>query len=358
MWGLRRLLMKIKNPYNFAKIDEEHIDRKKDVKRFGGLSGVLTVEITFLTEAVAAGINTSEKKEFMRIGDKIGIYGSTLKGLLRATSEAISNSCISMIADKNLINRNTRIDTCVIDRNNKNAQGLCIACRIFGTTNKKISGDGDFNFAGKIKVMDAVYSGNRGNPEKRFISSTALRKPQDHHEQFYKNGNKIKGRKFYYHHQNASALHVRGEVELEVVLCGSIFTFDIIYNSLDKDEIALLLQTIELEPGLGHKLGMGKPLGLGSCVMKVVALKELDSAHRYLQPVGFPEPESVESELGERLKELKTGYKKGKALDGCPSLRSLLALPDEKDVVPIQYPTKEWFNNNKEKLPESGLLEL
>ena len=54
----------------------------------------------------------------------------------------------------------------------------------------------------------------------------------------------------------------------------SDFTFTISFENLTEKEYGLLLLTLELEPELGHKIGMGKPLGLGSCIIKVKEIKE------------------------------------------------------------------------------------
>ncbi len=347
------------NPYNFAAIDEENVAREQAI-RYGGKSGVITVTLRFLTEAHVGDGN----RKFMKVGAKTGIYGSSLKGLLRATAEAISNSCISMISDElsGSLKDDILIKKC--DKDN----GLCIACRIFGTTVKNsIINDEEesFSFAGKIKVMDAVSVDTRKITKDAYLQNEhSLSSPKPlRHRIFYFDNNKIKGRKFYYHHKKAN-LPQRGELKIEVVSENSEFEFEIHYNSLTDKELGLLIQSIELKDGFGHKLGMGKPLGLGSCKMRIIRLKELNSKDRYSKLDSVNEIEGKEIE--KHIEGLTKSYANGKALDLSRNsqLKDLLRLDKSQNnngspgALQIKYPSQNWFSANKNvPLPPDGILD-
>ncbi|MEC4685198.1 MAG: RAMP superfamily CRISPR-associated protein [Nitrospirota bacterium] len=349
------------NPYNFAGIDEENVAREEAV-RYGGKSGVLTVKLTFLTDALVGDGN----RKFMKVGGRTGIYGSSLKGLLRATAEAISNSCISMISG----DLSGSLDNILIEKCDKD-HGLCVACRIFGTTVKsyKINDEEEtFSFAGKIKVMDAVSIDT--NDTKKMTREVYLKNEHSlsspnplRHRIFYFDNNKIKGRKFYYHHKKAN-LPTTGEIRIEVVPEASEFEFEIQYNSLTDKELGLLLQSIELENDLGHKLGMGKPLGLGSCEMRIIRLKELNSKDRYssLGSAKVFEGEALEKHIQGLTKSYENG--KALALSRNLKLKDLLRLDKSRNnngspgPLQIKYPGQKWFSANKNvPLPSDGILD-
>ncbi len=347
------------NPYNFAGIDEENVPREQAI-RYGGKSGVITVRLRFLTEAHVGDGN----RKFMKVGAKTGIYGSSLKGLLRATAEAISNSCICVISGElsGLLKDNILIEKC--DKDN----GLCIVCRIFGTTvkNYKINDKEEtFSFAGKIKVMDAVsIDAKKITKDACLQNEHSLSSPKPlRHRIFYFDNGKIKGRKFYYHHEKAK-LPTNGEVKIEVVSENSEFDFEIHYDSLTDRELGLLIQSIKLKDGLGHRLGMGKPLGLGSCKMKIISLKELNSKDRYLNlgSVNVIERDAIDKHIQGLMK----SYENGNALDlpRNSQLKNLLRLDKSQNnhgvpgPLQVKYPGQDWFSVNKsEPLPTDGILD-
>jgi len=287
----------------------------------GEYTGEIVCHMRFLSDFITVDTSSTKNNNYnkkpLKINGNLGIQGSSLKGLIRSTAEAISNSCISMISKpykykfmhgmpvgtstsgvtyKKIYNRGKYylvfdqkkyvaekkyIDSC----NNKN--GLCICCTLFGTT---VDENESFMFKGKLRFSDAIYLGfcNEDNEiveKKNKIKSIKLKthslsNPKNHHENFYLNGTEIKGRKFYYHHQNDYLYKSRNGDSAELVEKDSVLKFTISFENLTKEEYGLLMTTLELESGLGHKIGMGKPLGLGSCIIKITEIKEF-SKKRY-----------------------------------------------------------------------------
>lgn len=366
--------MSFANPYNFASIDENKIERKSHEIQ-GEYNGKIICRLRFLNNFITAGENNGWEKRQLKINGKIGIQAPSLKGLFRATAEAISNSCISMMSDKyryrfmpgmpvgtlpsgvdykidskdrknnlvfnqkRLVNENALIKSC----NSK--KGLCLCCMLFGTTAKEDEiGEESFTFKGKIRVLDATYLGIYDKNDKiinvdpiitKYLRKHSLSNPKNHHENFYLNGNKIKGRKFYYHHKNDGLLDRRQEetILVDLVKKDSIFGFTIYFENLTKEEYGLLLTTLELEPGLGHKIGMGKPLGLGSCVIEVKEIVEF-SKNRYLSIDNSGEIYNDEKHnILDRKIAIKKEWKKGIPND----LRCILTI--DNGFI-IKYPEK------------------
>jgi CRISPR-associated protein (TIGR03986 family) len=93
----------------------------------------------------------------------------------------------------------------------------------------------------------------------------------------------IRGRKFYWHHLNVNPyIEEKDEINPEVVSernvavrplkKGNVFKFKIYFNHITADELKKLLWVLEIggrNKTQAHKLGMGKPLGLGSASVTV-----------------------------------------------------------------------------------------
>ena len=420
--------MNFANPYNFVVINEENVPRETELlyhEKFSGNgnSGRIRCNIIFRTNFITAGINTNRenrerKKKTLRINEEYGIQGSTLKGMLRATAEAISNSCISMMlsSHERYVNKNVLIKSC--DKTN----GLCICCRLFGTTVKD-----DFTFKGKITLSDAIHkklkylfswdqnlvnnnerlkeflkqdygidcvetaeietidnnktikmstdtnslllSLNDENTkvnlqidnvetdefivkmvneelsifkldthQRKYLKNHSLSSPKPQHENFYFNGNKIKGRKFYYHHNQDGLSNINEEqaYRVELIRSGSIFQFEITFENLTEEEYGLLLFTLELEPELGHKIGMGKPLGLGSCIIEVEEIKEF-TKKRY-QSLSEEDRWIIYNENNNNLIDRKDEIKKWWKKEIPPELECILKLDNK--FSEIRYPNR------------------
>ncbi|MBE9593892.1 MAG: hypothetical protein IMF19_10500, partial [Proteobacteria bacterium] len=115
---------------------------------------------------------------------------------------------------------------------------------------------------------------------------------------YYTTSSKLRGRKFYWHHhpwdktlksyttteeeleRNRQKLGLTSSVEL--LLPPAEFTFTVEFDNLAESELGLLLWSLELEEGLAHKLGMGKPIGLGSVKINT-ELEIIERIDRYTE---------------------------------------------------------------------------
>lgn len=118
----------------------------------------------------------------------------------------------------------------------------------------------------QIALWNPDYAGNWGNIEgKAKIKSQTDYVPR------------IRGRKFYWHHEFNKNLFLKEDqasklnIKIRPIKERARFEFKLFFNNLTEPELKQLLWTLELGNDLGkaHKIGMGKPLGLGSIKINI-----------------------------------------------------------------------------------------
>lgn len=167
---------------------------------------------------------------------------------------------------------------CGSKKNNKN---ICPACSLFGMNKNNKKEDG--GIGSKIRVTDAYLEGDLIDLGK--VTLKELAGPKATYFPFYSKANKpyneidarIRGRKYYWHNQNAvnnkneyadSEKTIRNSTQ-ELIGVGTKYTFSVYYDEITKKQLEELIWTINFweneETGnMCHKLGHGKPIGLGS----------------------------------------------------------------------------------------------
>lgn len=75
--------------------------------------------------------------------------------------------------------------------------------------------------------------------------------------------------------------HKKQLTRIQPVRPNAQFTFRVYFENLTDEELGALLWALELPAGCAHKLGMGKPLGLGSARISVLKLTLTDRRQRY-----------------------------------------------------------------------------
>ncbi len=313
------------NPYDFVRIDWQHPpEREKPVwhhRLFDTnkelYSGHIEIDIYVETplfifdpyskvaDGRQAGSDAKRPAQFIQNGQKEYIIpGSSLKGMLRSVVEALGNGCLTLFDGqyKDDRNKDRRSPTREIDYRKKIApsfqhchtnSNLCISCRIFGMLKDRVSGV----FLGKVNIGDARAQADRvyiGKP----MYTAVLSKPKPHHSAFYLDEEEryIAGRKFYFHHDQdqiltASHFIPSGKTNpkpanryIQPLGYDTRFHFCLDFTNLATEEFAHLMQAIILEEGMRHKIGYGKPLGLGTIELKPMRLTLIDYAARYKQP--------------------------------------------------------------------------
>lgn len=190
----------------------------------------------------------------------------------------------------------------------------------------------------------ALYFKN-SNGRGGYISKEQL-SPQRHHPQ---------GRKFYLHQKKDGTpwktRHLddkccKQKVEITPVRDGAVFYFHIDFDNLSAIELGLLLYSLNPSNTFHHKLGMGKPLGLGTVKIEPVGLFTINRKERYsVKPdedifaegrkryhYGWLKNKENYEILNDLYKQEAQDYDKGLKQIDCAKLRQDFAEKMDKDI--------------------------
>jgi CRISPR/Cas system CSM-associated protein Csm3 (group 7 of RAMP superfamily) len=362
------------NPYDFVRIDwNKRPERHRPIwhnrlfdKNTELYSGQLEVDIIaetplfiFATED-ASSENTREPARFTHNaqGDYI-IPGSTLKGMVRNVFEALGNGCLTLFDERyrgkgGAERIDYRMKVPSEFQHCSDPTKLCIACRTFGMLRERSQGV----FLGKVNIGDAVIYEDKiytYDP----IYTKPLMEPKPYHASFYLDEKEqhIAGRKFYFHHPpKLEPLTENGPIYFGKTLAnryigpldyGSEFHFRVDFTNLEADEFRALLQAIVLDDKMRHKIGYGKPLGLGTIELRPTRLTLVDYATRYSTTSGANrgktvyEGDALWDYLYDRLDEFAASGLVHIAMD---DLARIWRWPPEPNVA-YHYPDKRgWFD--------------
>ncbi len=211
-------------------------------------------------------------------------------------------------------------DTKPCDRHNR-----CESCGLFGTVGDSETGSG---MVSKVRVCDAKAL---ARPQTELVTLQELGTPRNSYLPFYmKNykegsdydtrGAEIAGRKYYWHHKEPNPKNktfqanekAKRNTTMELVQPGAKFSFDIFYDGITDEQFEQLLWTITIgenkpDSTLCHRLGHGRPLGLGSVKLAVDSCTErtFDGADYHVFPVDIPEQISEDAVQSSKTKYVK-----------------------------------------------------
>ncbi|MDE5832448.1 MAG: hypothetical protein K2H64_05620, partial [Desulfovibrio sp.] len=104
----------------------------------------------------------------------------------------------------------------------------------------------------------------------------------------YNEQSALRGRKMYWHQRQLATPKIEEPEKKRKVISilhplarDARAEFEIRVTNLTDLELGCLLEAIDLEDGLAHKIGMGKPFGFGSVRLKIVELDIEDTTERY-----------------------------------------------------------------------------
>jgi CRISPR/Cas system CSM-associated protein Csm3 (group 7 of RAMP superfamily) len=365
------------NPYDFVRIDWKNFPKRKEplwhhrltmVNNTQLYSGRIEVEIEaetplFLPDTRANAedrlkSDPTKTLSFMQrmIGDQVTyiLPGSSLKGVLRELVETLGNGCLTLfdrtyeykhIKEKIKINYGDLVPP-KFRQCNKHKE-LCIACRIFGMMGR---GSRAEVFLGKVDISDALSVNVVTHVPEYTLS---LMNPKPHHEAFYLDPTKqhIAGRKYYFHHVQPTFGHGPQAYNRRIhpLGKGTRFQFHVDFTNLEPEEFAALLLAIRLEPTMRHKIGYGKPMGLGSVHFIPTRLTLVNYANRYtvegvLNGGGrsMREEEDLQTFIDAHIAEYAPNFLMQEAL---VDLRRIWCWPPPADVK-YEYPGQAWFENH------------
>ena len=288
----------------------------------------------------------------------------------------------------------------------EDTENLCPACRIFGTAIEKDKKEKAKSFAGNVSFSVCELKGDNPN----LISGQILKilsSPKPTSYNFYLQVNdpndprkvrdydgraierrgrgfspnprnigevELRGRKFYWHQPYDETLpsdeilkrYTTTEEELkrnnqklgltssvELLLPPAEFTFTVEFDNLDDSELGLLLWSLELEKEMGHKLGMGKPLGLGSVEINIEKLEIIDRVNRYTE-IFSPciHDKTAEKQICiDKFKEKLEAENSSKKFDEIPNISDLKKIMDLQSPPQdsVKYPGDfNWFARHKD----------
>jgi hypothetical protein len=246
-----------------------------------GLTGQIAFEIEALTPICVhhnpSRPDNSGRHRFAHLGDVPVLPATSLKGMLRSVHEVVTNSTLGLLGL-----RRGRFAESVPEgyRPGQADASLTPSEALFGM----VGGEGSqsVGYAGRLFVDDLPLTVDLVDQR---VSRPQGGQPKPDHESFYfmpgPGGRPvILGRKFYYHQRDyREVLRVyredRGmkEITVQAIPPKALLAGTLRFLSLERDELAALIYSLILEPNLAHKLGYGKPLGLGSLRIRVKQLE-------------------------------------------------------------------------------------
>jgi CRISPR/Cas system CSM-associated protein Csm3 (group 7 of RAMP superfamily) len=280
------------SPYNFVPLSEKEPVRARypglDRLSPGSYSGVLVCHLTAVTPLFSADHQrarpVAERDSrtlfpFLRNSSGVPILqATTLKGMVRAVYEAAFPSCLPLVAESGLSQKGRdKVPYKLTLRAShdhsacKDIDHLCPACRLFGIA----QGD-EVHAQGRAIFSDAVLS--KENLLEEEVKLAELSSPKPHHYAIYslagKEEGEIRGRKLYIHHEPSEpptleAWSPRANAIKEFAPPGSQFSFKIRFDNLNREELTGIVSILVLDDQHGHKIGMAKPLGYGSCQITI-----------------------------------------------------------------------------------------
>ncbi|WP_028324733.1 RAMP superfamily CRISPR-associated protein [Desulfatirhabdium butyrativorans] len=336
-------------------------------ERFEGHCGLLTCSVENLTPLFVGASTQGDPRLFVQRESRPVIPGSSLKGMFRSLAELVGGGCCSVRNTGG--NHPSPVPNTMAKCSRIN--NLCITCRMFGAME---SGSNARVHMGKVSFGDAMLLDETPRPKTFpvYLSSFGVR-----HEPFYRSPQTgtLDGacRKLYFHqpmHRETiatlpSAVRERAW-KVQALLPNHRFQFTAQYHNLADDELALLLYVLHLEEDvqvtigeeaiplrgpLRHKIGNAKPLGMGTCHIRIERWELLPDARRRFASLQTNhirqlEGEALETEIGRWIQ----GYVTDRS-ETMDHFRKMM-IWDEADTRTFSYPTFEWFRNpNTSGLP-------
>ena len=233
----------------------------------------------------------------------------------------------------------------------RHPEGLCPACRVFGTTSYK--GRVRFGFARPVNKLTWLMDNNgKGG---KYLTLELLERPRPTWSMGDTNSI-VPGRSIKIHHdgwkrivegnKNGALKPTANNSSEEPVDIGNKFVFEVCFENLHPWKLGLLLYSLELEDGMGHKIGKAKSFGFGSVKIDVDGIL-LRTTRKDSGRAGMTEEKNwVDATLckGEYLakgfEELQRWFKNKvwHEVDHIKNLRTLMQFTDKHKTINARFP--------------------
>ncbi|NCJ07621.1 CRISPR-associated protein [Synechococcales cyanobacterium C] len=266
----------LKNPK-----DHHGHDRYRPDRLHGKLELKLTVKtaVHISTGIVARGEDVGDRVPLIKTmaqsqQQQLTIPGSSLKGVVRSVFETLTNSTLAVTTGR----YRQKMPQERLPCNRK--EELCPASLVFGA----------LSWQGLIHFTDATCEAAKSSTG--FMPSLYRPRP-DQSPAYFRNGRAV-GRKFYYHAVKAVSGGDRG---IPVQQAGTEYVFGttLQFMNLSAAEVGTLLIALgqDAKYPLALKVGGGKPIGMGTMTIEVVALEKPDNLKARYTTYALPESDRL-----------------------------------------------------------------
>lgn len=359
------------NPYDFVPLEgvPTYVERRS-MAAATGYCGSIRFRIHTLTPLFIHQDPSSPQSgvyRFASLQGKPTIAATSLKGMLRSVHEALTNSTMGLLASERrgaFYRGRMPKEYFPSERTDK----LSASEALFGMVGGK--GDSSVGYAGRVLLNDMPLPGEH-------FSELTLRRPsrggapKPQHESFYfddRQPGHILGRKFYYHQEDRelfwyySASRQRSTELITLDAVGRQRSLDdgvLRFVDLNEMELAQLVYALVLEDGLVHKLGFGKPIGLGSLRIAITAL-HVESAggtgSRFFVYTPEPTYEDWTDRVGD-LRDMARAAWLGRGALGVQSYDAFCAIARWQTAEIYAYPDFPFFQAERGRTSKTTLWE-
>ncbi len=352
------------NPYRWVRVADQPIQHAKPGfhHQFSGLSGRIQCELEALTPLLIGDGQGQGNFIRSRKDNKPFIPGTSLKGAIRALAELVGNAAVPSDRDQS----DSGHAASQASRGDGQNWQLDIVARMFGYLGGRKA------FAGLVRFSDAHLLADKAPIAGSF--KVAGGQPHPAHRPFYPDNER---RKLYHHQIGATGLTpphggIREDQKRTVhpLTPGTTFGFRVDFSNLRDEELSLLCYCLVLEKevevslsvgALGpkahepititgpmrHKVGGCKPQGGGSCHIRLTRLVLCtDPAARYRGQSS--ETEFTDAALANEI-DRRTHAIRSRTDVTIRELRAMMLYPLSDPRNPVNYPTYQWFQAEKER---------
>lgn len=286
---MTRSRMHEKNPYDFVPFEGKptYQTNPPTLALVHGLTGTICFDVDILTPlCIHQDPGQTGVRDFAILGGQSVIPATSLKGMLRSVHEVVTNSTLGIVTSRPRGWNHKDIPRAYMP--GQSPDRLTPSEALFGMVGAARSDDA-VGHAGHVLVRDVPVDIDL---KPQSVSRPSGGQPKPAHRSFYVTPDgQILGRKFYYHqHDYERVLHIYAvdrrmpTVKVESVPSGTRLSGQMQFCNISEHDLAALVYALVLEDHLAHKLGYGKPLGLGSVRIHITCLlvERQESAEQHL----------------------------------------------------------------------------